>query len=96
MEVGKPMRLTKMFVLLVAMLLLLAACGGAPAVPAPEADTQPEAAAEADAPAADSPASIHEAPMLREMVEAGELPPLEERLPANPMVVPVLDDTSSS
>lgn len=30
-----------------------------------------------------------EAPMLHEMVEAGELPPLEERLPAEPMVVKV-------
>ena len=31
-----------------------------------------------------------EAPMLAEMVKAGELPPLEERLPENPLVeVPV-------
>ena len=85
------MRLTKLLVPMLAMLLLLAACGGSPAAPAPEAESQP-AAAEAEAPAADSPASIHEAPMLREMVEAGELPPLEERLPKNPLVVPVLDD----
>ena len=31
---------------------------------------------------------LKEAPMLREMVDAGELPPLEERLPAKPYVVP--------
>ncbi|NDJ75577.1 MAG: ABC transporter substrate-binding protein [Chloroflexi bacterium] len=29
----------------------------------------------------------NEAPMLQEMVEAGDLPPVEERLPANPLVV---------
>lgn len=31
--------------------------------------------------------TYNEAPMLAEQVEAGELPPVEERLPANPMVV---------
>ncbi len=31
--------------------------------------------------------TYHEAPMLAEMVAAGELPPVEERLPANPLVV---------
>ncbi len=33
-----------------------------------------------------------ESPMLREMVEAGDLPPLEERLPANPRVVEVHEE----
>jgi peptide/nickel transport system substrate-binding protein len=33
-----------------------------------------------------------ESPMLRQMVEAGELPPLEERLPADPLVVEVQDE----
>ncbi len=33
-----------------------------------------------------------ESPMLHEMVEAGELPPLEERLPEEPMVVKVQDE----
>src|SRR5690625_942961 len=32
-----------------------------------------------------------EAPQLAEMVENGELPPLEERLPDNPLVVDVVD-----
>jgi peptide/nickel transport system substrate-binding protein len=32
-----------------------------------------------------------EAPALAELVQAGELPPVEERLPANPMVVPVVE-----
>ena len=32
-----------------------------------------------------------EAPMLAERVAAGELPPVEERLPSNPKVIPVVD-----
>src|SRR5690625_4715036 len=34
-----------------------------------------------------TPDDVMEAPMLTELVEAGELPPLEERLPENPMVM---------
>lgn len=34
--------------------------------------------------------AFQEAPMLTEKVEAGELPPLEERLPANPTVIEAL------
>lgn len=37
--------------------------------------------------AEEPPAELSQAPMLAELVEAGELPPLEERLPANPPVV---------
>jgi peptide/nickel transport system substrate-binding protein len=33
-----------------------------------------------------------EAPMLTELVAAGELPPVEERLPQNPLVVDVVDE----
>ena len=33
------------------------------------------------------PSSFQEAPMLAEMVEAGDLPPVEERLPAEPLVI---------
>ena len=32
-----------------------------------------------------------EAPMLKELVDAGQLPPVEERLPENPLVIPVTD-----
>jgi ABC-type transport system substrate-binding protein len=35
-----------------------------------------------------TPPGLKEAPMLERMVDAGELPPLEERLPENPYVVP--------
>lgn len=81
--------------LLVVLALLLAACGGgaAPAAdqpaaeqPAAEATEAPaaEAAAAEAAPAADG---ALEAPMLAAKVAAGELPPLEERLPKSPKVV---------
>ena len=32
-----------------------------------------------------------EAPMLAELVASGELPPVDERLPINPLVLPVID-----
>lgn len=70
-------------------LVALSAC----ATPAPEAAPADEApAAEAPAPAAQVNAdgvceAYNESPMLAELVEAGELPPVAERLPANPVVV---------
>jgi peptide/nickel transport system substrate-binding protein len=48
-------------------------------------DTPAEEAAEA--PATEVDLAQKEAPMLAEQVAAGSLPPLEERLPANPLVV---------
>ena len=33
-----------------------------------------------------------EAPMLAEMVKAGQLPPVDQRLPENPMVIQVVDE----
>lgn len=62
---------------------LLAACGGAAAPAAPAAAPaaqQEQAAAPADT-------EQMEAPMLAELVAAGELPPVAERLPAEPLVV---------
>lgn len=41
--------------------------------------------------AASSAFAYNEAPMLREKVMRGELPPVEERLPENPQVVPVIE-----
>lgn len=38
-------------------------------------------------PAAQSRRQYSESPMLRDRVERGELPPVEQRLPDNPMVV---------
>ena len=69
--------------------LAVAACTGgggeqaAEDMPAPAAET----GSEAPAPAASSPGGYNEAPMLAEMVASGELPPIDERLPANPLVL---------
>ncbi len=75
---------------------LFTACGGGgqPATteqPAPAAQPEEKPAVE-EAPAEEATedmggASIHEAPMLRELVKAGQLPPLKERLPEEPLVV---------
>lgn len=66
---------------------LAAACGAG----------EPDAAADAapaEAPAADEAAmpmgKYREAPELSEMVQAGLLPPVDERLPSDPWVLPVL------
>ncbi len=69
---------------------ILAACGaGAPAEEMPAAEAPME---EAAAPAADMPASMYnESPMMAEMVANGELPPVDERLPVNPLVLEGLD-----
>ena len=37
-------------------------------------------------------AAAQEAPQLAEMVQAGTLPPLAERLPQDPLVIPVVDE----
>ncbi len=65
------------FVVVVLGLFLLMAC--APAAAPPEAEAPP-----AEAPVAEE--MQLEAPMLAEMVAAGTLPPLDERLPVNPVV----------
>ncbi|MGQ9815357.1 MAG: ABC transporter substrate-binding protein, partial [Candidatus Roseilinea sp.] len=74
----------------------LAACATSePAAPAPTEPAQPAEptattapAPTTEAPAAEVPASkFKEAPMLAERVKAGELPPVDERLPENPQVV---------
>ena len=62
------------------------ACGGAgePAGEEPEAPSVAEPAAEPAMPAG----KYREAPMLKDLVASGELPPVDERLPANPGVLP--------
>src|SRR5258705_7995023 len=39
------------------------------------------------------PTKFHEAPSLTEQVKAGKLPPVDRRLPADPLVVPVVERT---
>ena len=72
--------------------VVVAACAPA-AAPAPAAEAPAAAApAAAEAPAAAAaPGSYSEAPMLAELVKAGSLPPVDERLPKNPLVMPVAE-----
>ncbi|GIV78123.1 ABC transporter substrate-binding protein [Litorilinea aerophila] len=89
---------THLFPLLATLVLaaLLAACGG-PTAPPPAAPSanEPAPAQEASSSTesvATAPVdSGNEAPMLAEKVAAGELPPLEERLPETPLVVEPLE-----
>ena len=61
---------------------IAAACS--PSAPAPEAESPPAVQGEE----VSTPASQYgEAPMLADMVNAGELPPVDERLPVDPMVL---------
>ncbi len=75
---------------------ILSACNTA-ATPTPAPTTPPTSApvgpTATAAPATAAPAApkFSEAPMLADMVKAGKLPPVEERLPKNPLIVPVTD-----
>ena len=62
--------------------LVLSGCGAPAAEPAaPEAEAAAPAAA-----AEDMDSGYKEAPMLAALVASGDLPPVEERLPAEPVV----------
>ncbi len=93
----KSLNLRKLWLigaLIILLVLFLAACGSSPApTEAPAAATEtPPAAAPTEAPAAaptEAPAAeskYREAPMLAELVKAGQLPPVDERLPDEPLV----------
>lgn len=73
--------------------VVIAACApaGAPAPAAPAAEATKAPAAEAPAAAGAAPSTYSEAPMLAELVKAGKLPPVDERLPAKPLVMPVAE-----
>ena len=71
-----------------ASLAVVACAGGVPAAPSPS--DAPAAAAPAAADAA-APTKFNEAPMLAELVQAGTLPPVDERLPTTPGVIPVAE-----
>lgn len=77
--------------------LVVAACGGgaAPApAPAQEDAAPADSGGDAAAPAAGS-GAYNEAPMLADLVAAGDLPAVDDRLPANPMVMPVAEMTGN-
>ena len=64
---------------------VLAACGGA-ATPV-EKESEPTAKPEVEKPSEPSASGYSEAPSLAALVEAGDLPSLDERLPLEPFVV---------
>jgi len=70
------------------------ACGSpAPEqAPAPAESAGEEASQAADAVPAGPPSSYNEAPMLAERVEAGELPPVAERLPPSPQIITPIEE----
>jgi peptide/nickel transport system substrate-binding protein len=80
--------------LLLILALLLVGCTSQPAEETPEPATaapvvQPTAVPPTEAPMPES--MYNEAPMLAEMVAAGDLPPVDERLPDEPLVEEVVD-----
>ena len=76
--------------------VLVAACAGKTAEPTAEPTTAPakEEATATPVPPTPTPepqVSENQAPQFQEMVKAGTLPPLAERLPKNPRVIEPLD-----
>jgi peptide/nickel transport system substrate-binding protein len=68
--------------------VVAAGCTQAPAPIPPPATQAPAKATEAQAPVPEaSEAAVKESPMLADLVKAGKLPPLEQRLPVDPLVV---------
>lgn len=76
---------------------ILAACGAAPVAEAPAAEAPAAEAPQAEAPAAPAapPTTFNEAPMLADLVAAGSLPPVDERLPSTPLVIEVQESTGN-
>lgn len=73
---------------MIVIVALLAGCGTPAAQPAEPAAAEPaQEAAQGTTQEAAAPAASKESPMLAEMVTAGSLPPVEERLPVNPLVL---------
>ena len=73
---------------------LLAACGGAATTEAPpptEAEATPVAPPPTEVEATPV-ARYHEAPMLADLVADGQLPPVEERMPDDPVVVEPIEN----
>jgi len=80
-------KLSLLFSLLLIAAFVLAACGGAPATQAPATQAPATQAPATQAPATQAPVSGYkEAPELADEVAAGKLPPVEQRLPDEPVV----------
>lgn len=74
----------------VAIVMVLAAC--APAATPTPAPTEAAPAAAAPAAPAAPPSKYKEAPSLHNLVESGALPPVDQRLPEEPLVQPVVEE----
>lgn len=85
----RPVRSIPFLLIVCSLVTLLISACSQPAAPEAAPDTQPAAAESQPAAAAPAEAAAqgNEAPMLAELVASGDLPPLEERLPAEPLVL---------
>jgi peptide/nickel transport system substrate-binding protein len=63
--------------------------------PAEEQPAQPTNTAAAPAPVEEGTAKYKESPQLAQLVEAGSLPPVDERLPLEPRILPTVDGTGT-
>jgi peptide/nickel transport system substrate-binding protein len=79
---------TKRLTITAVVVMLLAACTSTPStdVSSTSVDTTEVTADDT------TEGSVNEAPMLSELVESGDLPPLDERLPVDPMVVEPIEE----
>ena len=71
---------------------LAAACGSGGGGSEPEAAAAATDMPAAEEPAAGPPSKYNESPLLAERVAAGELPPVDERLPADPVVIEPIEE----
>lgn len=95
----KKIKILWRFAAVMAILAMIVACAPAPAptpTPVPPKPTvAPPTATPAPKPPVPTtpvPAKYKEAPALAELVKAGKLPPVEQRLPEKPLVVPVTEE----
>ncbi|HSB66465.1 MAG TPA: ABC transporter substrate-binding protein, partial [Anaerolineales bacterium] len=74
--------------------VLLSACQATTPAATPVATKEAtQAPAPTQAPTEEQTAKYNQAPMLKELVDKGELPPVEQRLPENPLVIPTVEGT---
>lgn len=89
----KRYRVYWQWAVVIAIIALVAGCGAPAAQPAEPAAPAAQEATQNTTQEAAAPAASKEAPMLADLVTAGSLPPVEERLPATPLVLePVESD----
>lgn len=85
-------KIRNLLVLIMVLSMILSACQASTPAPTEPPAEQPTEEVVAPTAAPEEPmAKYKEAPMLTEMVDKGELPPVDERLPDNPLVIPVTE-----